>query len=146
VSRRALWLPSSSPHSGAADPGVERAPPPPFFVAPDGSLRGGGAIDAQVNLVRLADVLGELADTLRLIARESLAVPRQEALMCPVENTSTSQRLLSTRDVAQRLALSDRTVRRLRKRGALPRGIEVAGVLRWRPEEIDDWITRGGRP
>jgi len=60
--------------------------------------------------------------------------------MCDVEKPTTPARLMSVRDVALRLSLSERTVRRLRRRGELPAGIEIAGTVRWRPEEIDAWI------
>jgi len=52
------------------------------------------------------------------------------------------ERLLTVRDVAERLSLSDKTVRRLRRRGELPPGIEVAGTIRWRPEEIEKWLGK----
>lgn len=159
--RRALWSPTApdgavdgadgreSPTALAAQPG---APRPAVRQGSETDLQVGpevvharSALDAQVKLARLADALTELAESVREIARESLDLHAQRALMCDVETSTTPARLLSVRDVAERLNLSERTVRRLRQRGDLPRGIEVAGVVRWRPEEIDRWVAEGGR-
>ena len=52
--------------------------------------------------------------------------------------------LLSVADVAAILKVGERTVRRWRKEGRLPRGIEIAGITRWRPAEIHGWIEEGG--
>jgi predicted DNA-binding transcriptional regulator AlpA len=98
------------------------------------------ALAAQVKLARLADVLVEAAGILRELSQESLELRAETRLMSHVETTTTPARLLSVRDVAERLYLSERTVRRLRQRGDLPRGIEVAGTIRWTPESIDAWI------
>jgi len=90
-------------------------------------------------VARIADLHERLAEAHRELAevlQNDLAVPPERALMSDVK----PERLLTVRDVAERLNLSDKTVRRLRRRGELPPGIEVAGVIRWRPEEIEQWL------
>lgn len=152
MSRRALWQPSAP---AAADPGVRgldsapaAAPPTDASVAPGATIpvrsAAGSALAAQVKLARLADLLAELSGIVREVAQEALAVHAERALMSNVNEPATAARLLTTRDVAQKLALSERTVRRLRRQGVLPSGIEIAGVIRWRPEEIDAWLASGG--
>ncbi len=56
--------------------------------------------------------------------------------------TVPASRLLTARDVAQRLACDERTVRRLSREGKLPRPIKVGRRLRWRAAEIDEWLER----
>lgn len=148
MSQRALWPVGTDPaaangtdQSPAAAPTAQPgAPGEPLPVRSGAALPPGSALAAQVKLARLADLLVELAETVRSITQESLAVRAQQALMCDVEKPSTPARLLSVRDVAQRLGLSERTVRRLRRKGELPAGLEIAGVIRWTPESIDAWI------
>ena len=50
--------------------------------------------------------------------------------------------LLGIVDLARRLRCSARHVWWLREAGALPDPIEIGGLLRWRPEDIDRWIER----
>ncbi len=56
--------------------------------------------------------------------------------------TVPTSRLLTARDVAQRLVCDERTVRRLSREGKLPRPIKVGRRLRWRAAEIDEWLER----
>ena len=140
MSRRALW-----PTGADADPtnGASQSPtaaPTAQHVAHGRPLPAGSALAAQVKLARLADLHSQLAQTYRELSEIPLPLGREEALMCDVEKPTTPARLMSVRDVALRLSLSERTVRRLRRRGELPAGIEIAGTVRWRPEEIDAWI------
>ncbi|MEX0702456.1 MAG: helix-turn-helix domain-containing protein [Planctomycetales bacterium] len=51
--------------------------------------------------------------------------------------------LLTAREVAQLLRLSDRTVRRLDSAGRLPRGLRIGGSKRWRRDELLAWIAAG---
>lgn len=91
-------------------------------------------------LARIAGLQASLAEAHRELAevlQNELAVPAERALMSEVK----PERLLTVRDVAERLSLSEKTVRRLRRRGEIPRGIEVGGVIRWRAEEIDAWVV-----
>jgi len=53
------------------------------------------------------------------------------------------QLLLSAETLAEQLELSVRTVWRLRSSGKLPKPIKVGGSVRWRSEEIDNWIAAG---
>ena len=48
--------------------------------------------------------------------------------------------LLSARDVAARLGVDPKTVRRWREAKKLPPAIDVAGVLRWRSDVIESWL------
>ena len=52
------------------------------------------------------------------------------------------ERLLSVQDLADRLAVDARTVRRWRRDRVLPEALEIAGVIRWRPETIDAWLVQ----
>jgi len=102
----------------------------------------GGAVNAA--LARIADLhdqLGRAHRELSVILQNELAVPRERALMSGVQKP-----LLTVPDVAHILVLSDKTVRRLRQRGELPRGIEIAGEIRWRAEEIEQLLASGGAP
>lgn len=51
--------------------------------------------------------------------------------------------LLSMKMLAKYLSLSTQTVKRLRRDGKLPEPVRVGGSLRWRDEEITDWIAAG---
>jgi predicted DNA-binding transcriptional regulator AlpA len=110
------------------------------------SLPPGSATDVQVKLARLADLFAEASGIVRelsaMVGEIRLASHTERALMCDVQPTKS---LLSVHDVAERLALSERTVRRLRRQGVLPKGIEIGGVIRWRPESIDSWIAEGSK-
>jgi predicted site-specific integrase-resolvase len=44
-------------------------------------------------------------------------------------------------DVASQLSVGPRTVRRWRAEGRLPPAVEVAGIVRWRPEAIERWLA-----
>jgi excisionase family DNA binding protein len=132
----------AQPVSTASAPSSSSTAPAPREPNGDSALRVGSALDLNVKLARLADHLQSAAGILRELSELSLAVPTERALMCPVE----TKPLLTVRDVAQRLALAERTVRRLRSRGEIPQGLELGGVIRWRSEEIETWLASGGRP
>ena len=85
---------------------------------------------------RLAEVHAEAAQIYRELAEIQLAAPPERALMDPVEPV----RLLTARDVAERLRVDAKTVRRWRESGRLPPAIEIGGVVRWRTQDIDAWI------
>jgi predicted DNA-binding transcriptional regulator AlpA len=51
--------------------------------------------------------------------------------------------LLSARTLAQRLAISVRTLWRLQNGGKVPRPVKLGGAVRWRAEEIDAWVQAG---
>ncbi|MEQ8787457.1 MAG: helix-turn-helix domain-containing protein [Pirellulaceae bacterium] len=52
------------------------------------------------------------------------------------------KQLLTTRDVAKLLSVSEKTVRRLRDAGKLPPAVHVGRMLRWREEDIAAYIDR----
>ena len=111
---------------------------------------------------RLAELYRALAEEHARLAAEGqvqLAVAGERALMSLVPATATGPlasasrdplpdapyprdfgRLLSVRDVADLLAVDERTIRRWRREGRLPNAVEVCGVIRWRPEVVDQWI------
>ena len=57
------------------------------------------------------------------------------------ETTLPARQFVTVRDVAERLQVDTKTVRRWREEGKLPRALSVGGVVRWRPEAIDEWIA-----
>jgi excisionase family DNA binding protein len=52
--------------------------------------------------------------------------------------------MLSAKALADLLDVDAKTVRRWREEGRLPEPIQIGGVIRWRAEDIDDWLG-GGR-
>ncbi|HKX46268.1 MAG TPA: helix-turn-helix domain-containing protein [Planctomycetota bacterium] len=113
---------------------------------------------------RLAELYGALAEEHARLAREGqvqLAAGPERALMSLVPATATEpvpaapferpdprefERLLSVRDLAQRLGVDPKTVRRWRRYRVLPEALVVGGVVRWRPAVIDAWLaSRGGQ-
>jgi excisionase family DNA binding protein len=51
------------------------------------------------------------------------------------------ERLITAREIAERLGVSVETVLRWRRSGKLPAGYRLAsGVLRWREDELDRWL------
>ena len=51
--------------------------------------------------------------------------------------------LLSVQDVCRMLGCSRRTVYRLKDSGQMPPSIKIGGMVRWRPDEIENWISAG---
>ncbi|MCB9914841.1 MAG: helix-turn-helix domain-containing protein [Planctomycetes bacterium] len=49
--------------------------------------------------------------------------------------------LLRARDVAERLGVDAKTVRRWGRDGTLPAPLHIGGVNRWRTEAIDAWLA-----
>ena len=60
--------------------------------------------------------------------------------MQKVQNKVPAVQLLSVRDVAEVLAISVRSVWRLRAAGLLPEPVRVGGAVRWRRSQIDRWL------
>ena len=52
-------------------------------------------------------------------------------------------KLLTQGDLAKRLRISIRQVRRLDTAGALPRPLKIGTLKRWDPDEITAWLKRG---
>ena len=106
----------------------------------------GAEIDAHeepaVLLARLADLHIEAAWICgQLAARTQLDDDGDQRLMDGMPSAPDSGRLLGVRELAERLAVNPRTVRRWREQGRLPRAIEMGGVVRWRQEDIDQWLS-----
>ncbi len=57
--------------------------------------------------------------------------------------TIETRRLLTARQVAERLGCSWRTVYRLADVGELPEGVKVGRLRRWDATEIESWISQG---
>lgn len=56
---------------------------------------------------------------------------------------AASPLLLNSREVADLIGASPRTVVRLADAGRMPRPIKVGALTRWRRSELDSWIARG---
>ena len=54
-----------------------------------------------------------------------------------------SSTLLTDHDVAQQLGVSRSFVHKLRSQGKLPDAIRLGRCLRWRSDEIADWVAAG---
>jgi excisionase family DNA binding protein len=50
-------------------------------------------------------------------------------------------RLLSIKDLCDLVGISRRTVHRMRRAGELPEPVPMLRRVRWRAEDIDDWIN-----
>lgn len=102
-----------------------------------GPLPVRSAADAEVKLARLSDLFTEAAGILRDLTEVPVDVPRETRLSVDVP-----KRLLSARDIAAKIGVNERTIRRWRRQGKMPAGVEFAGaIVRWRHEEIDAWIA-----
>ncbi len=58
----------------------------------------------------------------------------------PTGRDPSEPSLLSVRDLAKKLGVSERMVRHWRDEGKLPLPIEVGGLIRWLALDVDDWI------
>ncbi len=107
---------------------------------PDERVRG--------HFVRLAAAHAELARTYADLAADrdiQLAGSPAPRLMVDVDAaTEPSAPLLAVAGLARLLDVTEKTVRRWRDEGRLPGAVEVGGVVRWRPEDIDRWLQEGG--
>lgn len=52
-------------------------------------------------------------------------------------------RAVDAREFGSILGLSVRTVRRLDQTGKIPRPIKIGGAVRWRLDEIKNWLASG---
>jgi len=48
--------------------------------------------------------------------------------------------LLTVRDIAKRLSVCAKTVRRWREDGKLPPALQIGGIIRWRESDFNTWI------
>lgn len=51
--------------------------------------------------------------------------------------------LITAKEVAQYLSVSERTVWRLKSAGRLPQSVELGGSVRWIASEFLKWVERG---
>jgi len=51
--------------------------------------------------------------------------------------------LLTVKEVAELLGFSERTVYRLADSGTMPGPIKIGASVRWRKNELDQWIEEG---
>jgi excisionase family DNA binding protein len=58
----------------------------------------------------------------------------------------TSAKLLDVRGVAGLLNCSPRHVYRLADEGRMPTPLKLGALVRWRREEIENWISGGCKP
>ena len=61
----------------------------------------------------------------------------------PQEDQNIPTLLLSADRVAAALDISVRSLWRLRAAGQLPKPVKIGGSVRWRHEEIKQWIANG---
>ena len=74
----------------------------------------------------------------------SMPVPPLRPFDPPQEESN--DRLLSVADLAKKLGVNERTVRRMRTRGKLPPGIDLGSVIRWDPAVIEAWLLERQEP
>lgn len=58
-------------------------------------------------------------------------------------NDDAEDRLLSAKELAQKLGISRRQIDRLRNTQQLPKPLEIGSLLRWDPHVITRWIEAG---
>ncbi len=58
----------------------------------------------------------------------------------------SNERLLTVKQVAERLQCSTRTVHRLAAKGKLPKPCRVGRLIRWRESDITVFVTEIDRP
>ena len=160
-----MTLPSKSPTpSGLGDTADPSAPfrlsgpdPPPGWPFHDAShdpaeAHTGAHMGTHGD--RLAELLEQLPGALRDVAEilETLGgkCDIQLADIAEIEPSSETvpkpapPQLLTVADLAHRLRVDQKTVRRWREERRLPAALEVGGVIRWDPAVIDAWIHAGG--
>lgn len=61
-------------------------------------------------------------------------------------NTIPMPAMLTHRQLAAMLCVSERTLYRRRAAGEVPRPVRIGGVVRWPLDVIESWISRGCPP
>jgi len=114
--------------------------------------QGGPASETVADLLRrqaalLAEVAEISAEISAQIAEIQVAASADTSVMGHVIQLSpdgpalaATAPFLTVADVARRLHVDPRTVRRWRQSGVLPPAVEVSGVIRWRAEVIEEWV------
>src|SRR5262249_5740504 len=80
---------------------------------------------------------------LAMVPNPRLRLPEAEPA---AEPAPAPDRLWRDDDVAAFLAVSPRTVARLKHHRGFPKPVKVGRSVRWVPEEIRSWVRRGSRP
>lgn len=68
---------------------------------------------------------------------------RQSLNASPQPQSAANSRLLDVRAVAHALQCSIRHVYRLADAGRMPSPVRLGALVRWNPEDIDEWIRSG---
>lgn len=132
-----------------SSPGTAEHVPTRAACAPNGSVPGQGEASnldvverVRSRHVRLAELHTEIAGVYRDLAGIQLADLPASRLMDrePSGPSERFPRLLTVHDLAHRLQCNERTVRRWREEGRLPRAVVLGGVVRWTPEAVDGWL------
>lgn len=63
--------------------------------------------------------------------------------MKAIQERAGTAELLDVERVAEMLAVSTRTVRRMADSGQMPRPLKVASLIRWRRSDIEQWLADG---
>ena len=103
---------------------------------------GNAAVGA--TFARVAGLLDQLAGAFRELAETGLNELDDGRNLSPVVSVAApakQREFVTARDLAQRLRVDPKTVRRWRDEGRLPSALTVGGVVRWRAEIIDEWIA-----
>ncbi|KAB1661536.1 helix-turn-helix domain-containing protein [Pseudoclavibacter sp. CFCC 13796] len=53
---------------------------------------------------------------------------------------AASPSLLTIKDLARYLSVSEKTIRNLRSKGEGPRAVKIGGSVRWRQETVDQYL------
>ncbi len=133
-----LPSPGGSSQGNRPSPAISRRRPAQAAVGGNGTHQAPPGL----LLARLGETLAEAAQICRALAEVQLAGSEKPRLM---EGVHSAKPLLSVRDLAARLNIHPRTVRRWRGEGKLPPALEVGGVVRWQAEVVDAWIEGEGR-
>jgi excisionase family DNA binding protein len=106
-----------------------------------GAVNGQGAAApegaTQAPWERLAELHAELCRCYGDLARQA----QNQVAAGSEQSDITRVKLLTASDLAERLSVDVRTIRRWRTDGRLPGALEVGGCIRWRREDIDAWIA-----
>lgn len=105
----------------------------------DAGTRGqvGGALPLLTELAETQARASEIALELARIQEDPLAeCPGFEA-PCDLPELEP---LLNVNDLANALNVQPSTIRRWRREGKLPKAIVVGGVVRWRPQVVEQWL------
>jgi predicted DNA-binding transcriptional regulator AlpA len=117
----------------------------------DSTLKDRDALDGRDSVI----LAGKLALLLRHLAAEcermagsskaSLAILRRGSAECRERAMARADTTMTVAQVAEVLHLNPRTIRRHEQLGLLPRAKRVGRSLRWRRNDIDDFVAENGR-